>query len=441
MIVDRLPEWRLRNYRTILWVLQAAVVILWLIACTNVANLMLARAVTRRRQYAICAALGAGSLRPLRQSLLENLMLSLTAGGVGLLVALGAVQVLRTVTPFDVPRLAEAQLDWPVAAFGGGLAILAGLVAGLLPGMQMARQVDITSVLNEAGSDSRAGGGGRRLHRGLLVTEVALATLLLLGSGLLIRTIVELTRVNPGFHNERILTARLLLVDDALDPPAIVAVFRDVRRRVDALPEVVSSGLVESLPLLGSNWTSIFTVADQPVPARADLPTSAFNPADAGYFDTMGIPLLEGRHIRNADRRESPSVVVVTETLARRLWPTESAIGKRLKQGWPENEGDGFPWREVVGIVGDIRQDGLDAEPRSETFIPFEQVPGGFWRWWCGPRAIRCTSSSRSAPRFGSRIRTCSHTTCARWTTSSQRRWRPGGSSCGRSVYSGSSRC
>jgi len=162
VIVHRLPEWRLRNYRTILWVLQAAVVILWLIACTNVANLMLARAVIRRRQYAISAALGAGPLRTLRQLLVENLLLSLTAAGVGLILALGAVQILRTMTPFDIPRLAQAQLNWPVVAFGSGLAILAGLVAGLLPGMRVARQVDVTSVLNEDGATARGGGGGRR---------------------------------------------------------------------------------------------------------------------------------------------------------------------------------------------------------------------------------------------------------------------------------------
>ena len=374
VVVDRLPEWRLRNYRTILWVLQAAVVILLLIACANVANLMLARAVTRRRQYAISAALGAGPLRTLRQSLVENLMLSVTAGGVGLLVALGAVRILGTMTPFDVPRLAEAQLNWPVAAFAAGLAILTGLVGGLLPGIQVVRQTDVTAVLNEEGSHARAAVGGRRLHRGLLVTEVALATLLLVGAGLLIRTIVELTRVDPGFHNERILTARLLLADDALADPDVVAVFRDLRRRVDTVPSVVSSSLVASLPLQGTNWTSVFTVADQPVPARADLPSAAFNPVDSGYFETMGIPLLEGRFTGDSDRRESPRVVVVTETLARRHWPTESALGKRLKQGWPEDEGDGNPWRQVVGVVGDIRQDGLDAEPRAEAFIPSTQV-------------------------------------------------------------------
>ena len=228
VIVQRLPEWRLRNYRTILWVLQVAVVILWLIACTNVANLMLARAVTRRRQYAISAALGAGPLQTFRQLIVENLLLSLTAAGVGLIIAFGAVQILRTMTPFDIPRLAQAQLNWPVVAFGGVLAILAGLVAGLLPGMRVARQVDVTSVLSDA------------------------------------------------------------------------------------------------------------------------------------------------------DRRESPPVVVVNEILAPRLWPTQSALGKRLKQGWPESEGDRFPWREIVGVVGNVRQDGLDEEPRSETFIPFGQDVAGF---------------------------------------------------------------
>ena len=203
VVVDRLAEWRLRSYRPLLWALQASVLLLWLIATINVANLMLARAVTRRRQYAVSAALGAGSLRTLRPLLIENLMLSLAAGGVGLLLALGSVALLRTVTPFDVPRLAEAELNWPVAALGLGLAMLAGLATGLLPGLRVVRRVDVTAVLNEDGALARIGAGGRRLHRGLLVTQVAAATLLLVLSGALIRTVADLSRVDLGFRNDR----------------------------------------------------------------------------------------------------------------------------------------------------------------------------------------------------------------------------------------------
>ena len=193
VVVDKLSEWRIRSYGTVLFALQAAVLFLWLIATINVANLMLARAVTRRRQYAVSAALGAGSLRTLRPLLVENLILSLIAGGGGLLIAVGVVQLLRTLTPFDVPRLAESQLNGPVAALGLGLTVLAGLVAGLLPGLRVARRVDVAAVLNQDGAQARTGGGGRRLHRSLLVTEVALATLLLVGAGALIRTVVDLT--------------------------------------------------------------------------------------------------------------------------------------------------------------------------------------------------------------------------------------------------------
>ncbi len=376
MIVDRLNEWRLRSYRTLLWALQAAVLLLWLIATINVANLMLARAVTRRRQYAVSAALGAGALRTLRPLLIENLMLSLTAGGGGWLIAMGVVQLLRTTSPFDVPRLVEAQLNGPVAAVGLSLAVLAGLVAGLLPGLRVARRVDVMAVLNEDGAQARAGGGGRRLHRGLLVTEVALATLLLVWAGALIRTVVDLTRVDPGFHNERILTARLSVSAPELTSPERAALFHDLRQRLDALPEVVSSGLADSLAPFGFPRGDAFAVADQPVPAsRADHLTTSYIAADGGYFDTMGIPLLEGRHLSDTDRRDSPPVAVVTETLARSQWPTESALGKQLKLGPPERE---QPWREIVGVVGALRQDGLDAEPRSVTFIPREQDAATF---------------------------------------------------------------
>ena len=373
VIVDRLNEWRLRSYRTLLLTLQVAVLFLWLIATTNVANLMLARAVTRRRQYAVSAALGAGSVRTMRPLFVENLMLSLTAGGGGLLIALGVVQLVRTMTPFDVPRLADAQLNGPVATLGLSLAILAGLVAGLLPGLRVARRVDVMAVLNEDGPQARAGGGGRRLHRGLLVTEIALATLLLVMAGALIRTVADLTRVDPGFHNDRILTARIRFGGGSLglnNPREITAMFQEVRRRVEALPEVLSVGLAHSLPLIGaSGLEQPFMAADQPVPAVADRPMSADTPADEGYFDTMGIPLLEGRYLVDTDRSTSDNdqrVVVVTETLARNLWPTESALGKRLILGSPDS-----PRREIVGVVGALRQDGLDAEPRPQTFRPF----------------------------------------------------------------------
>ncbi len=301
--------------------------------------------------------------------------------------------------------------------------------------------MDVASVLNEDSANARAGGGGRRLHRGLPVTEVALATRLLFGAGLLICTSADLTRVDPGFHNTRILIARRLPENAELDAPGIEAVFRDLRRRVDALPGVVSSGLAQSLPLLGSNWTSVFTIADQPVPARADLPTSAFNPADAGYFDTMGIPLLEGRYLSDTDQRESPSVIVVTETLARRLWPTDNALGKRLKQGWPESEGDGFPWREIVGIVGSVRQDGLDEEPRPETFIPFGQTTPGFMAL-----AIRTTGEPmRVVEPVRAAIR-AAHLDLLVYDVRSMddaltTAMAPACSSCGPSACSGSSRC
>ena len=377
VVVDRLSDWRLRSYRRPLWALQAAVLLLWLIATINVTNLMLARAVTRRRQYAVSAALGAGSLRILRPLLIENLILSLIAGGGGLLIALGVVQLLRTMTPFDVPRLAEAQLNGPVTALGLGLAMLAGLVTGLLPGLRVACRADVTTVLNEDGALARTGGGGRRLHRGLLVTEVALATLLLVLAGALIRTVVDLTRVDPGFHNDQILTAQLQFGDREFffsDSRAVAAIYSDVPRGLEAIPEVLSAGLVSSIPLISFARLSPFTAADLPEPVAGNVPLSILTVADGGYFDTMGIPLLEGRHISETDRRDSPPVVVVTETLARSLWPNQSAVGKRVKFGIPNSQRAlREPWREIVGVVGALRQAGLDAPPRAQTFLPFAQ--------------------------------------------------------------------
>ncbi len=299
--------------------------------------------------------------------LLESLILGLAATGVGLFAGFGLAQALRVMTPFDVPRFADAQLNAATLALGLGLAAVSGMVAGLVPALRVVRRVDVAAVFNGYG---RAPSGGGRFHRGLLVTEVALATLLLVGAGALVRTVVELAHVDRGFRVDGVLTARLLLIG-AEDRRGTEAVFREVRRRVETLPEVVSAGLAESLPLLGLGRVDVFTVADQPEPSRADLPTHAFTPTDAGYFETLAIPLLEGRYIDDDDRRETPPVVVVTETLARRVWPGESALGKRMHIGPPEIAG---PWREVVGVVGDLRPS-VDAEVRSATFIPLEQFP------------------------------------------------------------------
>ena len=375
VVVDRLVERRLRDARTIVWLLFGAVGLVLLIACTNVANLLTVRAMSRQREASICAALGAGRWRIVRQGIVESLLLFAAGGVLGLVLGFWSFEWLRASVPVDMPRLAEAGMDWRVFAYGFCLSLLTGVLFGAGPAWRTAR-IEPGELLKSAGRES-GGAGRRRLGRAVLVAEIALATVLLVGAGLLIRTMRELMQIDPGFRPERVLTLQLGLGRD-VEPAARVVFFRELRDRLRALPGVERAAVGQSLPILGSNWGSIFTVSDQPVPDRADLPGAAFNPVDVGYFETLGIALLQGRVFTTFDTADTQSVIVVNERLAETIWPGENPLGKRLKQGWPESEGDDFPWREVVGVVSTVNQDGPDEPARMEVYIPFAQNPGSF---------------------------------------------------------------
>jgi putative ABC transport system permease protein len=201
-----------------------------------------------------------------------------------------------------------------------------------------------------------------------------LSLVLLIGAGLMLRTVFQLTRVDPGFNAEKVLMVQFSLPRNAYDQSRKVLFFDDCLTRVQALPGVRSAALTLSLPIDGSNWNSVFIVGDQPVPPRAELPSSAFTPVSANYFEAMGIRLLKGRAFTEADSEKAPTVTVINETMARRFWPGEEPIGKRLKQGWPE---DKSPWREVVGVVSDVKVNGVDQETPLQSYLPLAQEPAG----------------------------------------------------------------
>lgn len=372
--LHRYNDHRTRDYRLTLYLLLGAVVLVLLIACGNVANLLLARAVSRRREIAIQSSLGAGRWQIARQSITESLLLSLTGGILGALLGFVAVRLVRGILPENLPRLHQVELNWPVLGYTFAIACLTGLIVGVVPAFQATR-VPLGEVLKQAGATA-ALGGRRRLSRSFLVAETALATVLLIGAGLLVRTIYQLSRVDPGFRTGRLLKMEMEIGSD--DDGERLRFFRNVRHELGALPGVESAAISLSAPMMGVYWASIFTVGDKPAPPREDLPSSVFNPVDTGYFETYGIPLKKGRVFTAADTRGSQPVIVINETLARRIWPGEDPIGKRLKQGWPESEGERFPWRVVIGVVGDTKQNGLDAETRMETYIPFSQKPFGY---------------------------------------------------------------
>jgi putative ABC transport system permease protein len=369
--VDRLNELRVEDYRATLLLVMGAVTLVLLIVCSNVANLLLARAVNRRREFAIQTALGAARRRLIQQGLTEGVLLAVIGGVLGVVLAYWSLSLLRGMLPAEIPRLHMAQIDWRVLGYGLVVSVLTGTFFGTVPAI-LATRTRPADPLREGGRDTGSRGFA---GRALLVSEVALATVLLIGAFLLIRSVYELTRVDPGFRPDHLLTMQVQLPSARYPMDQRIGFFRQLQEQMEALPGVESATVALNFPVTGYNWSSIFIVRDKPVPPRENLPSSVFSPVDVSYFRTMGIPLHRGRTFEDSDDADARRVIVVNETLAQRMWPGEDAIGKLLKQGWPESEGENNPWREVIGVVGDTRQEGLEEEIRMETYIPLRQLP------------------------------------------------------------------
>jgi putative ABC transport system permease protein len=369
-MVQELKARYAEDIRQSLLVLLAAVGFVLMIACVNIANLLLVRAAERQKEIAIRLALGAGRRRIVRQLLSESVLVSLLGGVAGLLIGVWMKDGLLALAPDNVPRLNEVRLDSVVLIFTLCVSVLTGLLFGLLPAWHASRG-DLHTTLKEGG---RSTGGSSRegMRKILLVAEVGLSLVLLIGAGLMLRTVFQLTRVDPGFNAEKLLMVQFSLPRNAYDQPRQAMFFDECLTRVQALPGVRSAALTLSLPIDGSNWNSVFIVGDQPVPPRAELPSSAFTPVSANYFQAMGIRLLKGRVFTEADTEKAQTVTVINETMARRFWPNEEPLGKRLKQGWPE---DKSPWREVVGVVSDVKVNGVDQETPLQSYLPLAQEP------------------------------------------------------------------
>ncbi|HKC63010.1 MAG TPA: ABC transporter permease, partial [Pyrinomonadaceae bacterium] len=339
--------------------------------CVNIANLLLVRAAERQKEIAIRVALGAGRWRIVRQLLSESVLLGLLGGHAGLLLGVWMMDGLLKLAPEGVPRLSQAKLDTTVLLFTLGVSLLTGLLFGLLPSWQSTRH-DLHTTLKE-GARSVAGTGGERMRRGLLVIEVSLSLVLLIGAGLMLRTFYQLTHVDPGFQTENLLTMHLNLPRNAYNEDQRQWRFYDeCLTRIGAIPGVRAAALTASLPIDGSTWNSIFIAADKPVPPRTELPRAAWTPVSANYFQAMGIRLLKGRAFTDRDVNDKPTVTVINETMAAKLWPGEDPIGKRVKQGFPE---DKTPWREVVGVVADVKLNGVDQETPMQAYLPLAQQP------------------------------------------------------------------
>jgi len=362
------------DVRTPLLILLGAVVFVLLIACVNVANLLLVRAAARQGEVAIRAALGAGRARIVRQLLTESLTLALAGGVLGMALASWLVRMLVVLAPDRIPRLEEVGLNGPVLLFSLGVTLLTGFLFGLVPALQASRP-DLNETLKE-GTRGTRGRTGSRARGALVVVETALAVVLLAGAGLLIRSFDKLQRVELGFRPEGAVTFSIALPQAKYaEDPQIRAFASGLMERMEHLPGVTAAGAVYPLPLSGNDFVISFDVEGRPPAPLGEEPAMRVALVTPEYYRAMGIPLLRGRVFTERDRSDSPRVAVLTQSAARQHFPGEDPIGKKIILGWSV---DGvFQGGEVVGIVGDFKQATVEGEPEPEIFLPFDQTPVG----------------------------------------------------------------
>ncbi|HMC78216.1 MAG TPA: ABC transporter permease [Vicinamibacterales bacterium] len=367
------------DYRGRLFVLLGAVSFVLLIACGNLANLLLARGAARSGELAIRAALGAGRARIVRQLLTESLLLALSASILGLALAQIGIRVLVSMSPPGVPRLEQAGLDGQVIAFTIGVALVCALIFGLAPAMRAAR-TDVQTGLRSAGRSAGSGGVRDRLRTALIAGELALALLLLSGASLLIQSAIALQRVPPGFNAEGVLSARLSLPADQYGTATQAQqAFEAILEQARAIPGVRAAGITSQVPRgRGGNGNGL--IPEGRTPDAANAIGSRLRMVTPGYFDAMGIPITRGRALTDQDRRGGLKVMVISEALARAAWPDQDPIGRRII--CCEAAPDGGPdYKTVVGVAGDVRSNAPGDAPTPEFYLPIAQVPPEAWTW------------------------------------------------------------
>src|SRR5919197_2596 len=370
-----LPEDTVGGLRATLLTLFGAVVFVLLIACANVGNLLLARSTARRKEFAVRAALGAGRARLARQMLTESVLLAILGGGLGLLFALWGTGLIESRGARVTPLLPGVRMDYRVLAFTGVISLLSGLAFGLAPALQVSKP-DLNESLKEGGRSGGAGERGERLRSALIVSEVALALDELVCAGLLIKSVLRLRSVDPGFNPERLLTLSVSLPSSRYaDGAARAAFFERLAGQIEAQPGVQAAGFTSVLPLSGNFDGRGLAVEDQPKPRGQEVSVDLYiEPPD--YLRAMQIPVVAGRALDEHDTADSAPVALVSETMARQLWTGESALGRRAK--FPGSEKNPQPWRTVVGVVRDVKQYGLDREDVMQLYLPEAQFPTSF---------------------------------------------------------------
>lgn len=363
-----------RDVRPALTVLMGAVGLLLLVACANVANLQLVRALAREREVAIRSALGASPSRLVRQLLTESVLLGVLGGIAGLVIGAWLLQALLALLPAEIRLIGQVGLNPAVLAFTAALSLGSAVVFGLAPALQQARP-SLVPALKEGGQTRGASHANRRLKNALVVSEVALSLVLTAGTSLLLRSFWRLAHVDPGFRAEGVLAVPVGLPASSYPTDDNrTAFFRDAVARLSQVPGVESVGAMSATPLGRGGSSSRFRLLDRPIPAAGEEPTGEVRIVTPGLFRTLAVPLLAGRDFDDRDVSGRPAVVVVNRTLVRQFWPDKDPLGQRIALSWGG-------WREpaeVVGVVGDVRLSALDREPRATTYWPQAQLTSGF---------------------------------------------------------------
>jgi predicted permease len=367
-----LSEQVVGNVKAALWVLMGAVALVLLIACANVANLLLARSSARQKEIAIRTALGASRVRVLRQLLTEALLLSLTAAVVGTLLSLWSIRAMLSLSRENLPRASEIGVDVRVLGFTVAIAMLTSVIFGLAPALQ-ASKINLSESLKEGSRGLSGRQRSNRVRSLLVISEIALSLVLLISAGLMIKSLASLLKVDPGFKPFNTVTMHIPLLGSKY--PGVnqqIAFFQEVTRRIEALPGAQSVGLISSAPLSGGVYAGGFSIEGRVLTSETDDLVADRRMISPEYFNALGIPLLKGRAFTDRDDQAATGVVVVSESWARRFLPNEDPVGKRIKLGGRDST---RPWLSIVGIAGDVRDTALESDPRPCVYIPYPQFP------------------------------------------------------------------
>ena len=361
------------DIRPALLILLGAVACVLLIACANVANLLLARATSRHKEMAIRSALGASRTRVVRQLLTESVLLSLVSGGIGLLLAVWWSDLLLALGKEDIPRAIHVGMDWRVLGFTLGVSLLTGLIFGLAPAFHSSK-TELVESLKEGARGTSAGSFANVFRKALVVIELGFAVLLLTGAALLIQSLWRLQTVKSGLQPENVLTFNTTLPEVKYKSANQSQFYIDLKQRLEATPGVQSASSILPLPLSGERFGISFEIEGRPM-APKDHPSADFFTTGVGYFKTMGIPIIKGRDFDDRDKHGSTPVIIITETFARQYFPNEDPIGKRIHPGISSYDNEDSVMRDIVGVVGDVRNRNLSTESKPAYYVPQAQVP------------------------------------------------------------------